>query len=316
MNYRLILGCILSLLIVSTVIGAFPLQQLEKGDTVPIQKFKGLNKELSSIDKSSETKLLLLWRHDKRTNVDTIKSFAKMCSKRDVPCIAVDLQKGAMGKIEGIVGKKAAENIYFAHDKTSVTDDWGIFTLPVTLFLDKNNKVVNAVGYEGQYAVSVGRYVDLLTGKISEEKYNSLTNTNKVDKQRSRLPDINFIKRLIEDGQPEDAKERLKKLDKKDLSMEEKLNLAEVYLKLDMPNKVEEVLKGVSEYNVGAKFYRAYAVYLKGDRDKALNMLHSIEKIYPQKKKVFYLLGEIYKQKGDYKNAAEYFEKSCNNSAI
>ena len=98
--------------------------------------------------------------------------------------------------------------------------------------------------------------------------------------------------------------------------MEEKLNLAEVYLKLDMPDKVEEVLKGVSEYNVGAKFYRAYAVYLRGDPDKALNMLHSIEKIYPRKKKLFYLLGEIYKQKGDYKNAAEYFEKSCNNSAI
>ncbi|WP_303701833.1 hypothetical protein, partial [Flexistipes sinusarabici] len=159
------------LLIVSTVIGAFPLQQLEKGDTVSIQKFKGLNKGLSGIDKNSEIKLLLLWRHDKRTNVDTIKSFAEMCSKRDVPCIAVELQNGTMEKIKGIVGEDAAENIYFAHDRTGVTDDWGIFTLPVTLFLDKDNKVVNAVGYEGQYAVKVGRYVDFLTGKISEEGY-------------------------------------------------------------------------------------------------------------------------------------------------
>lgn len=316
MNYRIILGCILSLLIVSTVIGAFPLQQLEKGDTVSIQKFKGLNKELSNIDKNSETKLLLLWRHDKRTNVDTIKSFVEMCSKRDVPCIAVDLQNGTMEQIKGIVGEDIAENTYFAHDKAGVTDGWGIFTLPVTLFLDKNNKVVNAVGFEGQYAVKVGRYVDFLTGKIAEEEYKKFENTNKVNDRRSKLPTINFIKRLIEDGQPEDAKERLKKLDKKDLTIEEKLNLAEVYLKLDMPNKAEEVLKGVSEYNVGAKFYRAYAVYLNGDLDKALNMLHSIEKIYPQKKKLFYLLGEIYKEKGDYKNAAEYFEKSCSNSAI
>ncbi|MEC9493290.1 tetratricopeptide repeat protein [Flexistipes sp.] len=316
MNYRIVLGCILSLLIVSTVIGAFPLQQLEKGDTVSIQKFKGLNKELSGIDKNSETKLLLLWRHDKRTNVDTIKSFAEMCSKRDVPCIAVDLQEGTMEQIKSIVGADAAEDIYFAHDKTGVTDDWGIFTLPVTLFLDKNNKVINAVGYEGQYAVQVGRYVDFLTGKISEEEYKKFENTSVVHDRRSRLPKINFIKRLIEDGQPEDAKERLAKLDKKDLTMEEKLNLAEVYLKLDMPDKVEEALQGVSEYNVGAKFYRAYAAYLKGNLDKALKTLHSIEKIYPQKKKLFYLLGEIYKQKGDYKNAAEYFEKSCNNSAI
>jgi len=315
MNYRIILGCLFSLLIVSTVIGAFPLQQLEKGDTVSLQEFKGLNKELSNIDKNSETKLLLLWRHDKRTNVDTVKNFVEMCSKRGVPCVAVDLQNVTMEKIKGIVGE-TGENVYFAQDKSSVTDDWGIFTLPVTLFLDKNNKVVNAVGFEGQYAVKVGRYVDFLTGKISEEEYKKFENTNKVNDRRSKLPKINFIKRLIEDGQPEDAKERLKKLDKKDLSMEEKLNLAEVYLKLDMPNKVEEVLKGVSEYNVGAKFYRAYAVYLKGNRDKALNMLHSIEKIYPQKNKLFYLLGEIYKQKGDYKNAAEYFEKSCNNSAI
>lgn len=315
MNYRIILGCILSLLIVSTVIGAFPLQQLEKGDTVSLQEFKGWNKELSGIDKNSGTKLLLLWRHDKRTNVDTVKNFVEMCSKRDVPCIAVDLQNVTMEKVKEIVGE-TGENVYFAQDKSGVTDDWGIFTLPVTLFLDKNNKVVNAVGFEGQYAVKVGRYVDFLSGKISEEEYKKFENTNKVNDRRSKLPKINFIKRLIEDGQPEDAKERLEKLDKKDLSMEEKLNLAEVYLKLDMPDKVEEVLKGVSEYNVGAKFYRAYAVYLRGDPDKALNMLHSIEKIYPRKKKLFYLLGEIYKQKGDYKNAAEYFEKSCNNSAI
>jgi len=315
MNYRIILGCILSLLIVSTVIGAFPLQQLEKGDAVSLQEFKGLNKELSGIDKNSGTKLLLLWRHDKRTSVDTVKNFVEMCSKRDVPCIAVDLQNVTMEKVKEIVGE-TGENIYFARDKSGVTDDWGIFTLPVTLFLDKNNKVVNAVGFEGQYAVKVGRYVDFLSGKISEEEYKKFENTNKVNDRRSKLPKINFIKRLIEDGQPEDAKERLEKLDKKDLSMEEKLNLAEVYLKLDMPDKVEEVLKGVSEYNVGAKFYRAYAVYLRGDPDKALNMLHSIEKIYPRKKKLFYLLGEIYKQKGDYKNAAEYFEKSCNNSAI
>ena len=315
MNYRIILGCILSLMIVSTVIGAFPLQQLEKGDTVSIQEFKGLNKELSNIDKNSETKLLLLWRHDKRTNVDTVKDFVEMCSKRDVPCVAVDLQNGTMEKIKEIV-EKTGENVYFAHDKSGVTEDWGIFTLPVTLFLDKDNKVVNAVGYEGQYAVKVGRYVDYLTGKISEEEFKKFENTSDVNDRRSKLPKINFIKRLIEDGQPEDAKERLSKLDKKDLSMEEKLNLAEVYLKLDMPDKVEKVLEGISEYNVGAKFYRAYAVYLNGDLDKALDMLHSIEKIYPQKKKLFYLLGEIYKQKGDYKNAAEYFEKSCNNSAI
>ena len=315
MNYRIILGCILSLMIVSTVIGAFPLQQLEKGDTVSIQEFKGLNKELSNIDKNSETKLLLLWRHDKRTNVDTVKDFVEMCSKRDVPCVAVDLQNGTMEKIKEIV-EKTGENVYFAHDKSGVTEDWGIFTLPVTLFLDKDNKVVNAVGYEGQYAVKVGRYVDYLTGKISEEEFKKFENTSDVNDRRSKLPKINFIKRLIEDGQPEDAKERLSKLDKKDLSMEEKLNLAEVYLKLDMPDKVEKVLEGISEYNVGAKFYRAYAVYLNGDLDKALDMLHSIEKIYPQKKKLFYLLGEIYKQKGDYKNAAEYFEKSCSNSAI
>jgi len=315
MNYRIILGCILSLLIVSTVIGAFPLQQLEKGDTVSIQEFKGLNNELSNIDKSAETKLLLLWRHDKRTSVDTVKSFVEMCGKRGVPCIAVDLQNGTMEKIKEIVGK-TGKNVYFAQDNSGLTDDWGIFTLPVTLFLDKDNKVVNAVGYEGQYAVKVGRYVDYLTGKISEEEFKKFENTSDVNDRRSKLPKINFIKRLIEDGQPEDAKERLSKLDKKDLSMEEKLNLAEVYLKLDMPDKVEKVLEGISEYNVGAKFYRAYAVYLNGDLDKALDMLHSIEKIYPRKKKLFYLLGEIYKQKGDYKNAAEYFEKSCSNSAI
>ncbi|HCW93569.1 MAG TPA: hypothetical protein DHM44_07795, partial [Flexistipes sinusarabici] len=70
------------------------------------------------------------------------KSFVEMCGKRGVPCIAVDLQNGTMEKIKEIV-EKTGENVYFAHDKSGVTEDWGIFTLPVTLFLDKDNKVVN-----------------------------------------------------------------------------------------------------------------------------------------------------------------------------
>lgn len=315
MKYGIISVLILSVLTVSSVLGAFPLKKINKGDVVPIVEFKGLNKDIAEVNKNSKIKVLLLWRNDKRTNIETFKNFVEMCSSKDISCVAVDLLNRSFKKINGIVGK-VSENIYLAHDSKGITDNWGIFTLPVTIFLDKDNKVINAVGYEGQYTVKVGRYVDFLTGKISEKEYKKYENTNMVKNERSKLPQINFIKRLIKDGQPEDAKKRLKEIDTTNLDMEEKFNLAEVYLMLENPDKVYDVLEGVAEFNMQAKFYRAYATYQKKDLDKALEMLHSMENVYPKKKEIYYLIGKIYKEKGDYKNAAKYFEMSCDKSDI
>lgn len=310
----MIMTAILSIIFSSVAISAFPLRGLKKGDTVSIEQFTGLNKNIEELKKDSKVKVLLLWRNDKRTSIDTFKNFVSMCNEKGILCLAIDLNNGKLEDIEKLV-KEVNENIVFGVDGKNITDSWGIFTLPVTIFLGEKNEVIDAVGYEGQYVVSVGRYIDYLTGKITKEEYESFQG-GKVDKSRSMLPRLNFIKKLISDNQIDQAKSELEKIDKTEATLEERLKLAEIYLLLNMPDSAEKILNDVSSQNIGAKFYRAYIDYLNGDFDSALTALHSIESIYPQKEKVYYLLGKIYASKESYKEASNYFEKACGVSLI
>lgn len=318
LNVIVIMTAIIFIIFNSIAISAFPLRGLKKGDTVSIEQFVGLNKNIQELKQDSKVKVLLLWRNDKRTSVDTFKNFVSMCNEKGILCLAIDLKNGKLEDIEKLV-KDVNENIVFGVDSKNITESWGIFTLPVTIFLGEKNEVIDAVGYEGQYVVSVGRYIDYLTGKITKEEYESFKG-GKIDKSRSILPKLNFIKKLISENQVANAEIELEKIEKKDfpaelnpaeLTIEERLRLIEIYLILNRLEDAEKVLNSISSQNIGAKFYRGYIDYQKGEFDSALNTLHSIENIYPKKEKLFFVLGKIYASKGSYKEASTYFEKAC-----
>lgn len=306
-----IFGWICILLICCASVHAFPLKSKNKGDIISVDGMQALNGSVDAVMKESALKLMLLWRSDKRTSKVIFKEFAKVCKGKKIPCLAVEMKGAPLKDIE-TVSPSASQVVTFAHDPNGITKDWGVFTLPVTLVLDKQNMIIDALGYEGQYDVKLARFIDLQRGDISQTSYDKVSNVSKVDRKSCQIASLNFIDRLIKSGQKEDAVKKLKRIDPIDLRPEGKLKYAEISLKLKTPESVVPMLQEMSKINIGAKFYLAYAYYQQEKYDDSMTLLNEIAPIYPKKEKVHYLIGHIYHAKGDYKNAAAYYAKSCN----
>ena len=290
---------------------AFPLKKVKKGDIININRLKAVNINGKKFIKDKKRKILFIWRHDKRLSIKSAKKFLIICKERKINCISVEIKNAPIKKIVELIGPPP-ENIYFSQNP-SVYKEWGVFTLPVTVFLDSNDKVIHAIGYEGQYITKVERYLDLLEGKITEKELKKIETAN-VDYNRSVIPDLKFILKLISDDQKDEAKERLLKLKQrlnlKNLNDFEKINYALVLIKLNSLKDASIVINSVNPYNIKAKFYRAVILYKQKDYNNAFKLFKEIEKIFPEKQMIYYYLGKLYKIKGDYKNASNYFEKA------
>jgi len=310
-----IANLIIIFFIFTNICFSFPLKNIKKGDVFDFSKFASQESNFANSLKDKKLKMVLLWRSDKQLSVKIAKNFKKICSTKDIYCYSVDIKQIKKDELHKLIGD-LSENFYITLYNGDIIEDLGIYTLPVTIFLDKNNKVIDAIGYEGQYYVKISKYLDYLTGKISKDEYEKYSNTSVVDRRRSILPDINFIKRLIRDGQKDDAIKRLSSLKLDNLTNFEKVKLSEVYILLQRYKDAVKLLEPISDNFTDAKFYLSLAYYNIGEYDKALNLLKSIENIYPNKERIYFLLGKIFKSKGDFKKGCEYFEKSCEQNLI
>ncbi|WP_265822175.1 tetratricopeptide repeat protein [Geovibrio ferrireducens] len=282
---------------------AFPLKELKEGDRVEMKKFTYSAGAYTDKEDKAPLKALLLWKGDKRLSKNTFEEFKQFCEKSDIVCVAVEL-----GVNETL---KPVKNVIFAADTAKMTDTWGIFTLPVTLVLDGDNKIIHGIGFEGQYRAKLEKFIELKQGKISEADYQKMTNVQGVDKTVSRLPEINFAKNMIKSGQTEDARKRLAEIDPAALSDTEKTRLAEAYFMLKQYPQALEVLQGISNTVPEVRFLLGYAYMQTKQYDTALTELESVKDIYPRKERVYYALAKIYYEKDMYKEAADYFNRCC-----
>ncbi len=291
---------------------SFPLKHLKKNDKIDIGKLVPVNVKGEKYKNCNEKKIVLIWRHDKRLSKKTFKKFIPLCGKRKLCCISIDLKKGDIETIKQIVGN-TPNHIYFAQNVDGIKHSWGIFTLPVTIFLDKNNRILDAIGYEGEYIVKVARILDLLEGKITKKELEKIE-SSPVDRRVSLLPDLNFILELINSDQPDDALEKLEKIKErlKKTDQFETFLYVKILIKLKNYDKANKILERINKSNIKYKFYKAVILYKTNKLDKALDYFKKIEMLYPDKKAIYYHLGKIYKQKGNYKNATDYFEKAFN----
>ena len=119
---------------------AFPMKGLEQHSELKMSHFKFDGSYKPEADKSPY-KLMCVWNSEKRISKKQHDSFIEFCKTSKYTCISVD----QLGK------DHTDENVHAAVDKDGYIDTWGIVALPMTIILDSKNKIVDAVGYEGQY---------------------------------------------------------------------------------------------------------------------------------------------------------------------
>jgi len=133
---------------------AFPLRNMAKEAVIDLNRFQYDGGYKPDADKTP-VKLLFLWHSDKRLNIKQYVSFVEICTANRITCIAVD-KLGATHKDPYIVSAK---------DNEGYCDSFGLVAMPATVILDKDNKIIDAVGYEGQYFEKMTKTINSLYPK-------------------------------------------------------------------------------------------------------------------------------------------------------
>ena len=289
---------------------SFPVKNIQKGDKIDFSKFESLDKSFEASISANIKKVILLWDGRKKLSLDILKDFLKLCSEKGVVCYPVEVKGLPRDEVLKLIIEKG-DNVYILSYKGEIIEEWGLFTLPVTVFLDESNKVLDAVGYEGQYLTKVGRLLDFYTGKISKDEYEQFQNVTQVIRKRSLLPDLNFAVKLIKSGQKGDALKKIEEIDKSDMNNHEKVKFVEVLILLEKYKDAIDMAEKMADRDMNAKFYLGVASFYAGDTKRAMEVLSELENIYPKKQKIYLMLARIHKSNKEHEKAIQYFEKSC-----
>jgi hypothetical protein len=139
------LAIAVAMLLMPLVVFAFPLRGVEQNAKVDMKK---LSFEQPA-QKDGRLKILFIFDSEKRLSIKQFAKFDLFCARKDVKCLALD-------KSDRFAG---TENVAPAKDPQKYTDSWRIIALPVTVFIDKDDKIREAVGYEGDYGNKVADIV-------------------------------------------------------------------------------------------------------------------------------------------------------------
>lgn len=289
---------------------AFPLRKANIGDRFDYDKVETVYNDYFKAIGLKSKKAIIIWRFSKLNSKKIFVDFYKVCKSKSVVCISIELDGVGKTDIIDLVKSDIGENLVLVKDKGDIIGQYGVFTLPVTIFLDENNIILDATGFEGQFYDKMSKYIDFITGKITKEEYENKDSTEGIDRRVSLLPKINFINKLVDSSKRDEAIRELENLKLDGATDLEYIKIAEIYMKLDNYNKAEELLSKTNADDVSAKYFKAMLYYKTQRLNEAITLLKSIENIYPNKKGLFSLIGKIYFKMGDYKNAAEYYDKS------
>lgn len=249
------------------------------------------------LDQGGLPKAMLFASFDERRDIVIVNEFVDICKSYDkVSCLCVDKSGAAdsfiKDSLEGI--KKSCYVYQDIHPDNS--------TKPYVLFLDRDNSLYKKMDYSSEFEPKLKSYLAFLNGEYSQtELNNKLADIEKTENMDKIVPRLNLILLLAKKGNKEEA---LKELDK--ISINEKsgnkeaLLVAEIYLRLQAPEKALETLN----YCEGTEcdFYRGVSLYLLKDFEKAEDIFKKLEVEGEMKKNVDFYLDKIQKMKGASEN--------------
>ncbi len=308
--FRIITIGVISFIMFASELLAFPLRKANVGDKFDYNKVESVFNEYSKFISLNNKKAIIIWRYSKLNSKKIFVDFYRVCRERSIVCISFELDGVDAKEILNLIKVDRTENLVIVKDKGDIIGEYGIFTLPVTIFLDEKNSILDAVGFEGQFYDKMSRYIDFITGKISKEEYEKQESSEVLDRRVSLLPKINFINKLLESSKKDEAIRELENLKLDGASDLEYIKVAELYMRLEDYKKAEELISHTNPNDVSSRYYKAFLFYKTQRFKESLEILKTIENIYPNKKALFSLMGKVYLKMGDFKNAAEYYDKT------
>lgn len=266
---------------------AFPFSLPDaKGNAVALEKYKG------------KPVVVCYWRRGQPYSEKMLSVLAKEHARfgaKGVEFLAI------AGKDEEEAGSYKNPEVPFPmllDDKREVYGSYGLFILPTTFILNKEHRLA---AYFASFQEGVDSELDEALSKILGIKEPPKAAPRYGTAQGIEDPELNFARKLLEEGKPEDALPLLEEGLKKNTGLELKLLAAQALFELDRfeeaKTRLEACLKD-SPSSRQAQLLLGRTFTLLGRYEPAEELLKKALASNPYPGKAHYYLGELYEKTG------------------
>jgi tetratricopeptide (TPR) repeat protein len=242
-------------------------------------------------------KAVLFFDHTKRFDLNILAEFLKDCSNYEgVKCFCADISGANKKELSSFFSSYETKDCIY---KASSTEN-----APYALFV-KEGRPAGLISKDGSFASLTPVYLSYLAGKTDENKLSEMLDAaEKGENYKKIVPRMNFVLMLAKKGETEAAINEMDKVNAAELDDKGKLLLGQTYLRLKAAERAYSVFSACQN-SIECVLYSGVAAYLKGDSDKALEILNGIKDRYEDQDKLNYYLKKIYESQGDNAHAEE-----------
>ncbi len=278
-------------------------------------------KNISLSENKGEIVVLIYWRTGQKRSLLALedgREILKKYMKKGVRVIGLITDTEDRKEVLRIIEDNEIDFPVLVDSGRLVYGDYGIRVYPSTVVIDREGKLVYDIpGHAPIYRVTLEGHLQYLLGEIDEKGLEETVTSRRDKKDQSALEAerrYNLALRFIELGLIDQAIEAAKK------SIETRADVDRYHVLLGIlfleMKEAEEALKqfnaalDLNQHSHDAKTGLGGALILKGDIDKAIEILRDASILNPYPQMTYYELGRAYELKGDNNRAVEMYKKA------
>lgn len=252
---------------------------------------------VSEIKSPHGGKAVLFFDHTKRFDLNILAEYLKDCKGFEgVKCFCADVSGADKKTLTSFFEKSDSKACIYRAAPDADT--------PYMVFA-REGKPAGMIGKDGSFASLTPVYLSYLAGKTDEARLAEMIDAaEKAENYKKIVPRMNLVLMLAKKGELGAAVHEMDKVNAAELDDKGKLLLGQTYLRLKAAERAYEVFSSCTD-STECILYSGIASYLKGDSDKALQILNGVKDRYEDKNKVNYYLKKIYESRGDSAHAEE-----------
>ena len=300
--------------------GAF--RNIEKGAEVPdftLNDLAGLSHTLSA--ERGKVVILCFVKEDQDRSIRALNGLTRVFGTlRDsgLMVYAVAKKTEDLTSLQALKEKLDLEYPVLVDSDQKLYGDFGLFTFPATMFIDREGKFVYEYSsYSSDYEQTVMDKAKVMLGIMSEEEFSKTTEKHEIQELTQEAKDaqrsLQMAKVLLDRGFGTKAMPKLEKALELDPTLvEARLLAGEVLLGAGKHQEAREHFEMVLKTNPKsneAKVGIGTVLMAEGDLDGAEAQLQQAVMLNPDPAPALYQLGKVYEKKGEIQKAMETYRK-------
>lgn len=292
------------------------------GEPAPDFKLTSLDGEKYSLsEKDGKITVIIYWRTEHKRSLLALKDATKVLDKlkgKDIRVISIVSENDTQALVKTTFSENEIEFPVVVDYERQFYSDYGIRVYPTTIIIDNQGVIAHSIPghpliykqlFEGYLKKALGEIDEAMLNKMLSPK-NKEIDPNTLDALRQYNLAMKFIKSGMVGLATDSAKRAVAA--KPDL-LKSHILLGFLYLELNEPDNALGSFNKALELNPNsndAKTGQGGALVMKGDLDKAIEILKSAAIANPYVQMTYYELGKAFELKGEKDKSLQMYKKA------